>query len=129
MEAFDNIGLRPLGYGKSLHDALPEVHARAVAGDVAKPREAPRLVDTRQLTGRDADFVEIYNLDEGKRVPRSVDEELIEAVRGVVQRAARSLRENSFDPQPERAKCSKCDYLAFCIKGQAKLGRNGTKGP
>jgi DNA helicase-2/ATP-dependent DNA helicase PcrA len=213
-----------LGYGKSLHDALAEVHARAVAGDVAKPSEAPRLVDThlhvpfaypalrdelreaavktvadyleanalndvefsekaieidlgngvrvngridlvrriatgdttivdlkstrraqaeelteaqlhiyalgyRELTGRDADFVEIYNLDEGKRVPRSVDEELIEDVRGDVQRAAKSLRVNSFDPQPERAKCSKCDYLAFCSKGQAKLGRNGTKEP
>ena len=35
-----------LGYGKSLHDALAEVHARAIRGDVADAAEVPRLVDT-----------------------------------------------------------------------------------
>ncbi len=35
-----------LGYGKSLHDALAEVHARAIRGDFADAAEVPRLVDT-----------------------------------------------------------------------------------
>ena len=35
-----------LGYGKSLHDALAEVHARAIRGDVADAAEVPRLVHT-----------------------------------------------------------------------------------
>ena len=35
-----------LGYGKSLHDALAEVHARAICGDVTDAAEVPRLVDT-----------------------------------------------------------------------------------
>lgn len=35
-----------LGYGKSLHDALAEVHARAIRGDVAQSSEVPRLVET-----------------------------------------------------------------------------------
>ena len=35
-----------LGYGKSLHDALAEVHARAIQGDIADDAEVPRLVDT-----------------------------------------------------------------------------------
>jgi DNA helicase-2/ATP-dependent DNA helicase PcrA len=35
-----------LGYGKSLHDALAEVHARAMRGDVADAAEVPRLVET-----------------------------------------------------------------------------------
>ena len=35
-----------LGYGKSLHDALAEVHARALRGDVAGAAEVPRLVET-----------------------------------------------------------------------------------
>jgi DNA helicase-2/ATP-dependent DNA helicase PcrA len=34
-----------LGYGKSLHDALAEVHARAIRGDIADVSEVPRLVD------------------------------------------------------------------------------------
>lgn len=35
-----------LGYGKSLHDVLAEVHARAVRGDIASDTEVPRLVET-----------------------------------------------------------------------------------
>lgn len=35
-----------LGYGKSLHDALAEVHARAIRGDVATAAEVQRLVET-----------------------------------------------------------------------------------
>ena len=35
-----------LGYGKSLHDALAEVHTRAIRGDVADAAEVPRLVET-----------------------------------------------------------------------------------
>lgn len=35
-----------LGYGKSLHDALAEVHARAIQSDIADDAEVPRLVDT-----------------------------------------------------------------------------------
>jgi DNA helicase-2/ATP-dependent DNA helicase PcrA len=34
-----------LGYGKSLHDALAEVHARAIRGDIAEASEVPRLVE------------------------------------------------------------------------------------
>lgn len=39
-----------LGYGKSLHDALAEVHARAIRGDVASDDEVPRLVQTHLHT-------------------------------------------------------------------------------
>jgi DNA helicase-2/ATP-dependent DNA helicase PcrA len=34
-----------LGYGKSLHDALAEVHKRALAGDILTPAEAEALID------------------------------------------------------------------------------------
>src|SRR6185436_13001930 len=39
-----------LGYGKSLHDALAEVHARAIRGDVATDGEVSRLVETHLHT-------------------------------------------------------------------------------
>jgi DNA helicase-2/ATP-dependent DNA helicase PcrA len=39
-----------LGYGKSLHDALAEVHAKAIHGDVYGPDEAARLVETHMHT-------------------------------------------------------------------------------
>lgn len=34
-----------LGYGKSVHDCMAEVHKRGMAGDVVDPAEAPALVD------------------------------------------------------------------------------------
>jgi DNA helicase II / ATP-dependent DNA helicase PcrA len=39
-----------LGYGKSLHDALAEVHARAIRGDVADDSEVPQLLGTHMHT-------------------------------------------------------------------------------
>ncbi len=203
-----------LGYGKSLHDTLAEVHARAIRGDVAKPEEAAALVATHmhapyayatlresltqsaekvvadylrdnrtllpqlefaektieihlgdsvsvvgridlvrrrdtgqttivdlkstqraqveelteqqlhvyalgyeELTGRRADFVEIYNLDERKRKPRPVDEEFIDDVRRGVREAAAALRSGDLPAKPTPKKCTSCDYCRMCTAG------------
>lgn len=205
-----------LGYGKSLHDALAEVHARAIQGDIANDAEVPRLVDThlhvpyaysslreqleaaatrvlrdymndnaelfdkiefseksielnlgdgvsvvgridlvrridtdeisivdlkssdraqaedvtetqlhvyalgyQELTGRAADYVEIYELDERKRKPRSVDDEFISEVRSDVHEAANALRTSTLRPAPAPRKCAACDYRGMCTAGRA----------
>ena len=194
-----------MGYGKSLHDALAEVHARAIEGDFVDVTEVPRLVEThlntpyastrlsqdlteaservlrhyiqdnendfnliefsekkveihldngvavtgridlvrrldtdeitivdlksssraqaedvteaqlhtyalgyQELTGQQADYVEIYELDERKKKPRSVDNDFIEDVKSRTQNAAQALRESQFLPTPERNKCESC---------------------
>ena len=203
-----------LGYGKSLHDALAEVHARAIRGDIADPEESARLVDThlhtpyaysalqetlrnaavrsvenylvdnqedfdklefseksieinlgggvtvagridlvrrtdtdevsivdlkstkraqsedltetqlhiyalgyQELTGRNADYVEIYNLDERKRKPRSVDEDFLDDVKSKVRKAANALRKGALDARPAKKRCSTCDYCRICTAG------------
>ncbi len=200
-----------LGYGKSLHDALAEVHARAIRGDVAEASEVPELVKThmhtpfaypalrqqleataekvlnkylvankplfdkiefsekqveislgdgvtvngridlvrridtgettivdlkstdraqpedvtetqlhiyalgyQELTGRRPDYVEIYELDEGKRKPRSVDDDFLTQVKSDVRRAAAGLRESNLPPTPTIKKCDSCDYRGMC---------------
>lgn len=205
-----------LGYGKSLHDALAEVHARAIHGDIADDTEVPRLVDThlqtpyaypalreqledaakrvlhdylrdnadlfdkiefseksieinlgggvrvvgridlvrridkdevtivdlkssdraqaeevtetqlhvyalgyQALTGRSADYVEIYELDEGNRKPRSVDDDFISEVQSKVREAANSLRTSALSPTPVQRKCAACDYQGMCTEGRA----------
>jgi DNA helicase II / ATP-dependent DNA helicase PcrA len=205
-----------LGYGKSLHDALAEVHARAIRGDVAKANESQRLVDThlhapyaypelrqqleksaeavlrrylddnasvldklefsekqieiamgdgvsivgridlvrridtgettivdlkstdraqaeevtetqlhvyalgyQDLTGRRPDFVEIYELDEGKRKPRSVDDDFIVDVKVKIAAAAEALRKSSLQSAPAPQKCARCDYCGMCTDGRA----------
>ena len=201
----------PLGFGKSLHDALAEVHQRAMTGNPVSESEVPKLVnrhlrtpyataelrarlektatrninnyindnagefhhiefsekaieislgdgvsvsgridlvrrtDTnettivdlksnersqqedvtelqlhtyalgyKQLTGRDADFVEIYELEERKKLPRPVDEEFIDDVRKETLNAASALREMRLDPSPSVSKCQQCDFSSIC---------------
>ncbi|MFZ5541694.1 MAG: ATP-dependent helicase [Pseudomonadota bacterium] len=205
-----------LGYGKSLHDALAEVHARAIRGDVADAAEVPRLVEThlhvpyaypalraqleasaervlrdylrdnaalfdkiefsekqieinlgdgvtvngridlvrridtgettivdlkssdraqaedvteaqlhvyalgyQELTGRRPDYVEIYELDERKRKPRSVDDDFIDDVKTRTRDAAAALRSGTLPPAPAARKCAACDYRGMCTPGRA----------
>ena len=209
-----------LGYGKSLHDALAEVHARALRGDVAGAGEVPRLVEThlhvpyaypalrqqleqtaervlrdyladnatlfekiefsekpieislgdgvsvvgridlvrridtgettiidlkssdraqaedvteaqlhvyalgyQDLTGRRPDYVEIYELDERKRKPRSVDDDFIADVKSKVRDAAQALRTATLPPAPAPKKCGACDYRGMCTAGRTATAR------
>ncbi len=216
-----------LGYGKSLHDALAEVHKRSLWKEGVTPEDAPRLVEEhlhvpyawddlrdrlqesarsvianylrdnrdvlkkiefaektveinmgdgvtvqgridlvrridtgettivdlksndrtqaeavseaqlhvyalgyRELTGKNADFVEVYDLERRKGVPRSVDDDFIDDVKKGVRDAAHALRTGSLDPTPEKKKCGDCDYGRMCSAGCAittaakpKLGR------
>ncbi len=200
-----------LGFGKSLHDALAEVHKRALEGETIAPDEADALVDRhlrapyaypalreqlekaakkavrgyieknaddfrnlefsekaieltlgdgvtvagridlvkrvdtgevtivdlksneraqsesvteaqlhiyalgyRELTGRDADYVETYELDKQKQTTRSVDEDFIADVQRDVRAAAAALRTNQLDPKPHKKTCGTCDYCNLC---------------
>jgi DNA helicase-2/ATP-dependent DNA helicase PcrA len=212
-----------LGYGRSLHNALAEVHARALRGDYAVEKEAPSLVDTHlhtpyaypalrqkleasaqkvvrdyihdnkadfdkiefsekqieigledgvsiigridlvrrldtnettivdlkssdraqpeevtetqlhiyalgyeELTGKRADYVEIYELDDRKRKPRSVDDDFIADVKKKVNSAAEALRQGNLAAQPDATKCAKCDYCGMCTQGtQAIIVKTG----
>ncbi|MFJ9114611.1 ATP-dependent helicase [Streptomyces sp. NPDC102394] len=42
---FDSPLQKELGFGKSLHDVMAEIHKRAIEGDIATPAEAEDLVD------------------------------------------------------------------------------------
>lgn len=212
-----------LGYGKSLHDALAEVHARAIRGDIAKESEVGRLIDTHlhvpyaypslrdtlqasarkvvyeylvknkdlfpklefsekqielnlgdgvtvvgridlvrrldtdevsivdlktseraqaeevtetqlhiyaigyhELTGRRADYVEVYELDEQKRKARSVDDDFIDDVKKNVAMAADALRTGTLKPKASKATCKGCDYQRMCSAG-CRLAKETTK--
>lgn len=211
-----------LGFGKSLHDALADVHARAIRGEGVSIDDVPNLVDThlhtpyaptqlaenlkasasriirqyiednaerfsqiefseqrveitleggitvngridlvrrldtgettivdlksseraqtedvtdlqlhtyalgyRELTGRDADYVETYELDEGNRKPRSVDEEFMNDVMEKTLEAANALRAGEFEARPERSRCGSCDQRPICSAGRLMMASIG----
>lgn len=207
-----------LGYGKTLHDALAELHQRAIAGIPIKPADGDELVDRhlhvpfaypslrdtmrasakrtvekyiearqaefdkiefseksievaledginvlgridlvrrrdtnavaivdlksteraqaeelteaqlhiyalgyRELTGKDADFVETYELDTQTRKPRAVDADLIADVVAKVKSAANGLRSNAFPATPNVVQCGRCDFSKLC--GSCAVGK------
>lgn len=208
-----------LGYGKSLHDALAELHQRAISGAPIQPSDAGELVDRhlhvpfayptlretmrasakrtvekyiearksefdkiefseksievaledginvsgridlvrrrdtdsiaivdlksteraqaeelteaqlhiyalgyRELTGKDADYVETYELDTQTRKPRAVDEDLIANVVAKVKKTADALRANSFPATPNAIQCGRCDFSRLCTSSISGKG-------
>ena len=73
-----------------------------------------RIAGYQELTGRDADYVQIYELDEQKTKTRSVDEEFITDVKQEVRGAADALHQNTLEPRRRRRTCSVCDYRKLC---------------
>ena len=73
----------------------------------------------KELTGRDADFVEIYELDERRPIPRPVDEGFIDEVRVKTQKAATALRTMRLQPAPSAVKCRQCDFSSLCSASAA----------
>jgi DNA helicase-2/ATP-dependent DNA helicase PcrA len=73
----------------------------------------------QELTGRRPDYVEIYELDAGKRKPRSVDDDFLNDVKIEVRQAADALRQNDLPAAPASKKCAGCDYRGMCTAGRA----------
>jgi DNA helicase-2/ATP-dependent DNA helicase PcrA len=93
------------------------------SNDRAQPEEVTETqlhiyaLGYQELTGRNADLVEIYDLDGRKRKPRSVDDEFIDDVKANVRAAADALRKGTLDKKPAAKKCAGCDYRRMCSAG------------
>lgn len=68
----------------------------------------------QELTGRRADYVEIYELDDQRQKRRSVDDDFIDDVKRDVRAAATALRQNMLPPKPDKKSCGRCDYCNLC---------------
>ena len=77
----------------------------------------------QELTGDHPDFVEIYELEERKAKPRSVDQDFIGDVVVQAQRAARSLRNKELPARPGARKCGACDFVGLCSKGERAIAK------
>lgn len=96
---------------------------RAQAEEVTEAQLHIYALGYRELTGRDADYVEIYNLDERRKKPRSVDAAFIADVQQKVRGAATALRANLLPPVTSERTCPGCDFLGLCPAGQRFAGR------
>jgi DNA helicase-2/ATP-dependent DNA helicase PcrA len=79
----------------------------------------------QELTGRRPDYVEVYELEERKRKPRSVDDDFITDVKQQVRGAAVALRTSALPAIPSARKCAGCDYRGMCSAGRAAIPAGG----
>jgi DNA helicase-2/ATP-dependent DNA helicase PcrA len=96
---------------------------RAQAEDVTETQLHVYALGYQDLTGQRPDYVEIYELDQRKRKPRSVDDEFIADVKTKVRAAAQALRSNALPAVPEPKKCTTCDYCGMCTAGRATVAK------
>lgn len=92
---------------------------RSQAEEVTETQLHIYALGYQELTGRDADYVEIYELDEQKQKRRSVQEEMMEDVKREVRAAAEALRNNTLRPKPRKTTCASCDYRRLCSSAMA----------
>lgn len=90
---------------------------RAQPEDITEAQLHIYALGYQELTGKNADFVEIYELDEGKRKPRTVDAEFIKDVKKSIGQAAITLRTGALTADTEPKKCAGCDYRGMCTPG------------
>jgi DNA helicase-2/ATP-dependent DNA helicase PcrA len=91
---------------------------RAQAEDVTRDQLHVYALGYCELSGETADLIEVLNLDEkGKTTRESVDEPLLDAVRGKIRGAGESLRANDL-PRLRTwcGTCSTCDMVGLCRK-------------
>jgi DNA helicase-2/ATP-dependent DNA helicase PcrA len=87
---------------------------RVQADDVTEAQLHIYALGYQELTGRRADYVEVYELDNQKQKRRSVGDEHIEDVKREVRLAAQALRENDLKPKATKSTCGNCDYSRLC---------------
>jgi DNA helicase-2/ATP-dependent DNA helicase PcrA len=68
----------------------------------------------QELTGRNADYLETYDLDAGKRKRARVDKDRLKKVDVHILHAAEALRLNRLPAQPTEQKCAVCDHRGVC---------------
>jgi DNA helicase-2/ATP-dependent DNA helicase PcrA len=101
---------------------------RSQAEEVTETQLHIYALGYQELTGRRADYVEIYELEEQKRKPRSVDDDFITIVKKNVKEAANSLRLGILPPKPSEKTCNSCDFKMLCSHGCKFASKRGVKG-
>lgn len=93
---------------------------RVQAEDVTRSQFHTYAIGYRQLTGEDADLMEILNLDKaGKNVRDMVDDHMLTEIENSIRNAGSSIRKNCMGrPKQWCGTCAGCDFVSLCRDNQ-----------
>lgn len=81
----------------------------------------------RSLTGRNADFLELYNLHNNEADRKKITEVDLSKTKVLIENATKAMRENALSKVCEKDKCMDCDMSYLCLskvrKKEYELGR------
>ena len=95
---------------------------RSQAEEVTRDQLSTYALGYRELTGRDADLIETYELEERERRPEIITGQLLHEMEARTKAAVNALRQNQMRPVPEPAKCRRCDVNDLCPASMAHVG-------
>jgi DNA helicase-2/ATP-dependent DNA helicase PcrA len=89
---------------------------RAQADDVTRAQLHTYAVGYQELTGENADLIEVLNLDDNGRTSREeIEQSLLDGVRGQIREAGEALRANQLPRLSSWCTtCATCDMAAIC---------------
>lgn len=98
---------------------------RAQPEDITREQLHVYAVGYEQLSGKNADLVEIYNLDSGGSIREEVDWDLVTSTKNLIMGAADKLRRSDFQLTPKIEKeCLSCDMKGICALGQTRASKD-----
>ena len=89
--------------------------------EVSKIQMFAYALGYRELTGRDADFVELYQIKGGRRKRTLVTSGVLHNMRQEIKEAAAAVHDRRLEPEPSEKKCKQCDFSSLC-GARAALG-------
>lgn len=87
---------------------------RSQEEDVTEDQLHTYALGYRELTGREAEYVEIYDLRERDPKKRPVEEDSMLDIRRKARKAASRLRKMELPAEPTTRKCRQCDFSNLC---------------
>jgi DNA helicase II / ATP-dependent DNA helicase PcrA len=97
---------------------------RAQAEDISAKQLHVYAVGYQQLTGKNADLIEIHNLDRGGAKREEIDQNVISSTLKTISDAGQKLRENDL-PRLNvwSTTCASCDMVGICRDGAVSTAR------
>lgn len=87
---------------------------RSQEEDVTEDQLHTYALGYKELTGREAEYVEIYDLRERNPKKRPVEEDSMLDIRIKTRKAASRLRKMELPAEPATRKCRQCDFSTLC---------------
>ncbi|MDD4200516.1 MAG: PD-(D/E)XK nuclease family protein, partial [Eubacteriales bacterium] len=98
-----------------------KTQTKPIADDVSEKQLKIYAIGYENLTGKNVDFIEIYNIDENKVMDRQhVDKADLESVKKGIIDAASNIKKNMFEKKMSKDNCKDCYKCNLCLDAKKK---------